>query len=74
VVSKEARQLLEDDIGDEEYEMTEEEEEEAEAVDRLIEEEQHNLPDAITEEELEELHQETQEYALGHCSDCSESY
>jgi hypothetical protein len=74
--------MLEDDTGNDNYEMTAEEEEtEAKTVERLIVEEQHNIPDAITEEELKDLCIDTQEYSRGdsgtdgaydHCGDCSD--
>jgi hypothetical protein len=62
-VLQEARQKLEDDAADGDYEEpSEEQEEEAMALDRWIEEERGNIPDAITETELQELHQDTHEH------------
>jgi hypothetical protein len=63
-VSGEARQKLEDDAmaldGDNE-EPTPEQEAEDQALDQLIEEERGNIPDAITEEQLAGLREDTQE-------------
>ena len=62
-VSGEARQKLEEAAHDGEYEEpTAEQEAEEQALDQLIEEERANMPDAITEEELAALREDTQAY------------
>jgi hypothetical protein len=69
-VSKEARQKAEENA-DEDWEPTEQELAEAEAVDKMIEEE-HDLPDVITEEELAELQADSPDDD-SHCENLSDS-
>jgi hypothetical protein len=68
-VSKDARQALEDQA-DADYELTKEELAEANAIDKMLQQDNIELPDAISKEELKALQEEADsDENSPHCTD-----